>query len=343
MSKEKDKKQSEFKKLLKNMGKCVVTGREVYEEKKNLKTLKISPALDFALNGGVQEGSWVTVTGLPKTGKTSSMLHLAANAQKEGRKVIYLDAEGRLKSHNLDGIDGLDIDAIKVIRSPEDKILSAEEFLSLLEKLLQEKEYQEAVVIIDSMSSLIPSRDLDEMVDGERRPGLPKILSDFTKRMGQVIPRTRAIVVLIGHLITNTSGYGKKHIADGGIKIQYQADTAITVKKSDPWMVDGQKIGQIILWQIATSSLGASGTEATSYFRYNEGLDAVQEIIDLAESFDVVDKSGSWYSLPFMEKYDKDYQEKNYKFQGVPKLYDFLKQNVEVMKNLETELQEFVV
>ena len=57
----------------------------------------------------------------------------------------------------------------------------------------------------------------------------------------------------------------------------------------------------------------------------------------------VVDKSGSWYSLPFMEKYDKDYQEKNYKFQGVPKLYDFLKQNVEVMKNLETELQEFVV
>ena len=58
------------------------------------------------------------MTGLPKTGKTSSMLHLAANAQKEGRKVIYLDAEGRLKSHNLDGIDGLDIDAIKVIRSP---------------------------------------------------------------------------------------------------------------------------------------------------------------------------------------------------------------------------------
>ena len=252
---------------------------------------------------------------------------MPTTSKKEGRKVIYLDAEGRLKSHNLDGIDGLDIDAIKVIRSPEDKILSAEEFLSLLEKLLQEKEYQEAVV----------------MVDGERRPGLPKILSDFTKRMGQVIPRTRAIVVLIGHLITNTSGYGKKHIADGGIKIQYQADTAITVKKSDPWMVDGQKIGQIILWQIATSSLGASGTEATSYFRYNEGLDAVQEIIDLAESFDVVDKSGSWYSLPFMEKYDKDYQEKNYKFQGVPKLYDFLKQNVEVMKNLETELQEFVV
>ena len=122
---EKEKKQAELKKLVKNIGKCIVSGREVYEEKKNLKTLKISPALDFALNGGVQEGSWVTVTGLPKTGKTSSMLQLAANAQKEGRKVIYLDAEGRLKSHNLDGINGLDLDTMKIIRSPDDKMLKS--------------------------------------------------------------------------------------------------------------------------------------------------------------------------------------------------------------------------
>ena len=339
---EKEKKQAELKKLVKNIGKCIVSGREVYEEKKNLKTLKISPALDFALNGGVQEGSWVTVTGLPKTGKTSSMLQLAANAQKEGRKVIYLDAEGRLKGHNLDGINGLDLDSMKIVRSPDDKILSAEEFLSILENLIQQKEYEEAIVIVDSMSSLIPSRDLGTMVDGERRPGLPKILSDFTKRMGQVIPKTKTIIILIGHLIANTSGWGKKNVADGGIKVQYQADTMITVKKSEPWMIDGQKVGQIILWDIGTSSLGASGTQATSYFRYGKGLDGVQEIIELADSFDVVEKAGAWYSLPFMSKYDKEYEEKKYKFQGVNNLYDFLENNVDAMKNLETELQEYI-
>lgn len=340
---EKEKKQAELKKLVKNIGKCIVTGREVYDEKKNLKTLKISPALDFALNGGVQEGSWLNVTGMPKTGKTSSMLHLAANAQKEGRKVIYLDAEGRLKGYNLIGIDGLDLDAMKIVRSPDDKILSAEEFLSILENLIQQKEYEAALVIIDSLSSLIPSRDLGTMVDGERRPGLPKILSDFTKRMGQVIPRTKTIVVLIGHFITNTSGWGKKFIPDGGIKKDYQADTMITIKKSDPWIVDKQKIGQVILWDIETSSLGSSGTQAVSYFRYGKGLDGVQEIIELAVSFDLVEQSGAWFSLPFMSKYDKEYNDKKYKFQGVNKLYDFLKKHVEIMKNLETELKEYIV
>jgi len=341
MSNTKDKKQAELKKLMKNVGKCIVTGQEVYEEKLSLKKLSVSPALDFALNGGIQEGSWLIATGLPKTGKTSSMLHLAANAQKEGRAVIYLDAEGRLKSYNLDGID-LDLDKMKIVRSPDGNILSAEEFLSIIENLIQQEEYKGALVIIDSMSSLIPSRDLGTMVDGERRPGLPKILSDFTKRMGQILPQTKTILILIGHVIANTSGYGKKYIADGGIKIRYQADTIINVKKSDPWMVDGQKIGQIILWDIETSSLGASGTNAISYFRYGKGLDGTQEIIELADSFDIVEKAGAWYSLPFMSKYDKDYEEKKYKFQGVNKLYDFLENNIEAMKNLETELQEYI-
>ena len=131
MSSTKDKKQAELKKLIKNVGDCIVTAKEVYEEKINLKKLNVGPALDFALNGGVQEGSLLIATGLPKTGKTSSMLHLAANAQKEGRKVIYLDAEGRLRSYNLDGID-LDLDEMQIVRSQDGNILSAEEFLSIV-------------------------------------------------------------------------------------------------------------------------------------------------------------------------------------------------------------------
>jgi len=54
MSNTKDKKQAELKKLIKNVGKCIVTGKEVYEEKLSLKKLSVSPALDFALNGGIQ-------------------------------------------------------------------------------------------------------------------------------------------------------------------------------------------------------------------------------------------------------------------------------------------------
>jgi recombination protein RecA len=335
-------KEDGLKKLTKDLGKCISKGSEILEEKQKLKTLQICPALDFALNGGVQEGSWVTVIGLPKTGKTSTVLQIAANAQKEGRKVIYLDGEGRIKSHNLVGIEGLDLEAMDIVHAPEDRILSAEEFLSILEILIQKPENEGAVVIIDSVSSLIPSRDLQTMVNGERRAGLPKIMGDFTRRMGQVIPRSKTIVIMISHLIANTSGFGKKNLPDGGIKIQYQTDTVIQVKKSEPWLESDRKIGQIIHWTIATSSLGASGTGATSYFRYNKGLDFVQEMIMLADDFDVINKSGAWYTCSFMEKHDKEWDEKKYKFQGQANLYKYLDANPKVMKILQQEMKEFL-
>lgn len=339
MAKDKD---AALRKLKKDMGECIVKASEIYEEKSNLKNLSVSPALDFALNGGIQEGTWTIITGKSKTGKTSSVLQICANAQKDGRKIIYFDGEGRIKAYNLVGIEGLDLDAMEMVRAPENKILSAEEALTILETLIQHPDNTGAVVVIDSVSSLIPRRDIETMVDGERRPGLPKILGDFMRRMGQVIPRTKTMVIMIRHFITNTSGYGKKNVADGGVKIQYQADTLLDVKQSEDWIVDGTKIGQIITWDIQTSSLGASGTKAESYFRYNHGLDAAKEIMELAESFDIIEKAGSWYYLPFMEKHDKEYKRENYRYQGVDRLYQYLQDNPDTMDLIKKELEVFL-
>ena len=72
------------------------------EEKKNYKTISISPAIDIALGGGIKEGSWLTLTGDPKSGKTTTAMQIAANCQKEGRPIIYLDVEGRLKDMNFE-------------------------------------------------------------------------------------------------------------------------------------------------------------------------------------------------------------------------------------------------
>lgn len=335
-------KNAELRKIKKEMGKCIFKAQEIYDEKSQLKNLSISPALDFALNGGIQEGTWTIITGKPKTGKTSTVLQICANAQKDGRKIIYFDGEGRMKAYNLAGIDDLDLDQMEMVRSPEGKILSAEEAITILETLIQHPDNVGAVVVIDSISSLIPRRDIETMVDGERRPGLPKILGDFMRRMGQVIPRTKTMVIMIRHLIANTSGYGKKNVADGGVKIEYQADTLLQVAQSQDWIVDGAKVGQIITWDIHTSSLGASGTEAVSYFKYNHGLDNPKEIIELAGSFDIIEQAGAWFSLPFMEKHDKEYDAKNYKFQGAERLYDYLKNNPETMDLVKQELEVFL-
>ena len=77
-----------------------------------------------------------------------------------------------------------------------------------------------AVIILDSVSSLIAQRDLDEEVRGDYRPGLQKILSDFTKKMGGIVRNQRAVIIMITHFIANTGGFSmKKKVSDGGVKI----------------------------------------------------------------------------------------------------------------------------
>ena len=90
-----------LKSQIKEYGNIIKTGTEVLKEKSDYKVISISPAIDIALGGGVREGCWVTLTGDPKSGKTTTAMQIATNCQKEGRPVIYLDAEGRLKDMNF--------------------------------------------------------------------------------------------------------------------------------------------------------------------------------------------------------------------------------------------------
>ena len=128
-----------IKEIVKKYGNVISTGAQVLERRKDYKIITVSPSVDLSLGGGIKEGSWVILTGDPKCGKTTTALQIAANCQKEGRPIIYLDAEGRLKEMNLLGVDGLDRDKMKIIHS-EDEPLSAEAFLDIAVKLVSAKE-----------------------------------------------------------------------------------------------------------------------------------------------------------------------------------------------------------
>ena len=100
------------KAIQKAFGKVVSKGSELLSAKADLKPISVSPALDLALNGGILEGSWTIISGDPKTGKSTTCLQICKNAQDEGRPVIYIDGESRLKAYNLVGIEGLDLEKI---------------------------------------------------------------------------------------------------------------------------------------------------------------------------------------------------------------------------------------
>ena len=341
----KDKKKvdlSNDKAIQKAFGKVISKGSELLSAKADLKPISVSPAIDLALNGGILEGSWTIISGDPKTGKSTTCLQICKNAQDEGRPVIYIDGESRLKAYNLVGTQGLDLDKIQIIHSPEDgESLSAEDFLDIAENLMKRPENNGAVCVIDSCSSLVPRSELEESASASLRASLPKLLSHWIKKVSQTVVKNKIIVLIITHYITNTSGYGKIKIPDCGVMVQYQADTRLDIAKIEPWEENNKKVGQLVHWKISCSSMGASGSECISYIKFNKGIDKEKEIIELAESFGIVEKAGAWYSIPFLEG-TEDFAEAP-KFQGQAKIYDFLVDRKDIFKLIQTKVEGMLI
>ena len=361
MPKATQKKPEYLAKIIKEYGNIISSGLQILEDRKSYKVISVSPAIDIALGGGIKEGSWLTLTGDPKSGKTTTAMQIASNCQKEGRPIIYLDVEGRLKDMNFE-VHDLDPNKMKVVH-PEDKPLPAEDFLDIAHKLMSHPDYYGAVLIIDSISSLLPAKELDgDMTPG--RAGLPKVLSIFTKKIGQLLPRQRGLVIAVTHYIANTAGFGKAKLSDGGNKIQYQADTRMEiagggerVSAVTPWLNSNKdRIGQVVNWKIICSSMGAPGGQVQSWIRYGHGIDKEQEILMLAHDLGMIEKAGAWVTCTFMVDHKDIAKEivptlnieddeailKAFKFQGQDKLYSFFSDNPKLVGVLEQKIKDML-
>jgi recombination protein RecA len=315
---------------LSNFDISYISGEEFKTQK--LQIIPIAPALNFALGGGIAEGSWVIFSGIPKGGKTSTALHFSANAQKPefgNRNVFYIDAEGRLKDLNLSGIVGLDLKKFFVVRSSPGKILSAEDFLNEGVKIVTNN--PGCILIIDSTSALCAEKELIGDIKADGRISGPKLLAQFCRKLGGIVPINKCVILVIQHMIANTSGYGPPLIEDGGNKILFQADYKIRCKSFHPWTGSSEEsiVGQLIDWQVITSGLGGiPGYKTQSYFRYGLGLDVVMELIDLGLKINLIKKSGAWF------EFDGN------KYHGQLKLWDYLTQNIDVQKKLGLQINQ---
>lgn len=326
----------ELKQLKKEINKkydsnVMINANEIVDQER--KIVSTSPTLDFALHGGIPEGSWVLLSGTPKCGKSTLALQIAANAQNQYNKQIFLgNIEHRINKKEVSGIHGLNVANVEVIQSQKGKILMAQDFLQEFTNII--KTVPGCVLIIDSSSALCAEKEYTEDITAQARNEGPKLLANFCRKMASIVPVQDVILIIIQHLIANTSGYGSAYYEDGGNKIQYQADVKLRCTSFQKWELkpadESTRVGQVVNWQVITSALGPPGGKVQSYIRYGYGIDDIKEYISLALDMGIIMKGGAWYSIHDGET--------EYKYQGEEKLRNGLIENPEILNSIKKQV-----
>jgi RecA/RadA recombinase len=334
-------------KIQKDYGKVIINGSAIAEREDAV--IPVTPALDIALSGGIPEGSWVVVTGMPKTGKTTLCLHIARKCklpENGARDIWFFNIEARFKKMNMDGISGLNREDIEVIESEEGgKPLSAEDFLNIAEAIMRNT--TKGVFIFDSFSMLSEASEQESEANQNRRSGQAKLLAQFCRRMATVVRMNKHIVLGMTHLMANTSGWGASVVEKSGNALAYQVDVKLRIKSvkyvKEGGITDeegketgGKRIGQLINWVCECSALGAHGNSAETFLRYGQGFDEVREIINIGCDVGLINKpaKGAWFTCEYL--LDKP------KLQGMENLRAFLLEDIGRLELLQMKIRELV-
>lgn len=317
----------------------LTSGHSILEKKRVI--IPISPKLDLILGGGIPEGSFVIFTGHPKFGKSSISLDFASTCQRpeyggafcpNGRHVYYYNIEGRIQPRDIAGIPNLNLDRFTCIESKPGKILHAEEYLQMGEMLINDK--PGSVHIFDSFSALCTEAEQTTEMNQMQRADGAKLLAKFCRKVANVIPVNKNIVIGVTHLMGNPSGYGKAFKEKSGQAIAYQVDVKLQALSMKAWKDKNEnQIGQEVEWQCITSAIGPPGKKTVSYLRYGSGIDKVQELITLACDLGIIKKGGAWYTLQFLNMDEPP------NLQGLEKTRQALIDNPEWLEELNNQIK----
>lgn len=290
------------------------------------------------------------------THNSVTSLTIAANAQKQGRKVFYCNIEGRIKERDLAGIHGLDQEKLVIIRSHRNpdgtsRIMVAHEYLDCVEVIANT--VPGAVIIVDSISQLLTEGEkTGNLEDSAYAPGA-KLMSSLCKRLCNVISVNDIILIGILHITANFARFGKNTSITGGNKIKYACDVGLVCTKFS-YLKEGGKeddnddggiaYGQKVHWVTTSTALNAAPCQSTdSIIRYGMGIDHVAELVQLGVDLGFITKRGSWFIMSYMEDKVENYDKSNYTIQGELNLINRIRDNKEEYDILEKCVNEMIL
>ncbi len=284
-----------------------------------------SLGIDIALGvNGYPRGRVIEVYGPESSGKTTLTLHAIAEAQKAGGIAAFIDAEHAFDRFYAQKL-GVDIDNL-IMSQPD----NGEQALEIAENLIRSGAID--IVVIDSVAALTPKSEIEGDM-GDSKMGLhARLMSQALRKLTGTIHKTNCTVFFINQLRDKIGVmFGSPETTTGGNALKFYASVRIDIRRSTQIKDGDNVIGNRTKVKIVKNKVAPPFRTAEFDIMYGEGISKVGEILDLAVEYEIVKKSGSWFS----------YGETKLG-QGRDAVKGLIKDNPELMDELEVKIKEYL-
>lgn len=281
-----------------------------------------SLSLDIALGiGGVPKGRIIEIYGPESSGKTTLALHILASAQKEGGEVAFVDAEHALDPSYARAL-GVDIDNL-LISQPD----TGEQALEITEALVRSGAIE--VVVVDSVAALVPRSEIEAEM-GDSVVGLhARLMSQALRKLAGSISKTNCIVVFINQLREKIGVmYGNPETTTGGRALKFYASVRLDVRRIETLKNGSDVYGSRTRVKVTKNKVAPPFREAEFDIVYGEGISKLSEIIDMGITLELVEKSGSWFTV------------NGVRMQGKESVKEYLREHPEVAEEIERKIMD---